>query len=223
MHGRDQTVYQTWSPIFEEFEVDAVFTGHDHIYERTTVRRDFYPNNRGVVYYVVGTGGAGLYDINPQPYSANAVSSHGVLKVDVHGNVYRSTFLDGRASTLGQRLDSWSMTRGPVTPALRAVSPSPEPGQSFQGAFDGPSGAFVVLFALQSGYAQVPGLGPLQIGAANTILASGLIGSTHSTGFSLAIPSQASLVGTSLFLQGLATSIPSMTMRLTDLLPARIR
>ncbi|HZN41811.1 MAG TPA: metallophosphoesterase family protein [Planctomycetota bacterium] len=224
VHGREQSVYDNWCPIFEEFEVDAVFTGHDHIYERTTVRRDFYPNKRGVVYYVVGTGGAGLYSISPEPYSAYATSRFGALKVDVRGNVFRSVFLDGNSSTLGQQLDAFSMTRGPVTPALRATSPSPEPGQSFQGAFDGPNGAFRVLFAaLQSGYAPVPGLGLVQIGSPNTILTSGPIGSTQTAAFSLAVPNQPALVGASLFFQGITLNGPSLSMQLTDLLPARVR
>jgi hypothetical protein len=223
VHGRSQSVYQTWCPIFEEFEVDAVFTGHDHIYERSTVRRDFYPNKRGVVYFVAGTGGAVLYSINPEPYSAYAASRHGALKVDVCGNVFRSVFLDGSASTLGQQLDAWSMTRGPVTSGLRASSPSPQPGQSFQGAFDGPNGVFRVLFAaLEPGYAPVPGLGLVQIGAPNTILDSGLIGSTETTAFSLAVPNQTVLVGTNLFFQGL-TLDGTGSMQLTDLLPARVR
>ena len=224
VHGRDQTVYQNWCPIFEEFEVDAVFTGHDHIYERTTVRRDFYPNNRGVVYYVAGTGGAGLYGINQQPYSAYAVSKHGALKVDVRGNVFHSVFLDGSPGTLGQQLDPYSMVRGPVTPGLRAASPSPQPGQSFDGAFDGPNGAYRVLFAaLQSDYAQVPGLGLVHLGAPNTILASGMIGSTQTEAFSLAVPNQPALVDTRLFFQGLTLNAPSSSMQLTDLVHARVR
>jgi hypothetical protein len=223
-HGRDLWIYQHWCPIFEEFEVDAVFAGHDHIYERTTVCRDFYPNKRGVVYYVVGTGGASLYGISPQPYSAFAVAKNGALKVDVRGNVYRSTFLDGSASTLGQQLDSWSMTRGSVTPALRAMSSSPQPGQSFDGAFDGPNGAFQVLFAaLQPDYLQVPGLGLVQVGSPNTILASGLIGPTETESFSLAIPNQPALVGTSFYFQGLTLNGPSASMQLTDVLSARVR
>jgi hypothetical protein len=224
VHGRDQNVYQNWCPIFEEFEVDAVFTGHDHIYERTSVRRDFYPNNRGVVYYVVGTGGAGLYGISPQPYSAYAVSRFGALKVDVCGNVLRSVFLDGSSGTLGQQLDPYSMTRGPVTPGLRATSPSPQPGDSFQGALDGPNGAFHALIAaLQPGYAQLPGLGLVQIGSPNAILVSGQIGPSGTAAFSLAIPNQPALTGTSLFFQGLTLNGSSMRLQLTDLLPARVR
>jgi hypothetical protein len=223
-HGRDQTVYQTWCPIFEEFEVDAVFAGHDHIYERSSVRRDFYPNNRGVVYYVVGTGGAGLYGINTQPYSAFAASRFGALKVDVRGNVYRSVFLDGSSGTLGQQLDAYTITRGTVTPALRATSPSPQPGQSFQGAFVGPNGAFRVLFvALQPDYVSVPGLGLVQLGSPNAVLASGLIGSSQSAAFSLAVPNQSALVGTSLLFQGVTVTGAAMNLQFTDVLPARVR
>ena len=223
-HGREQSVYQNWCPVFEEFEVDAVFQGHDHIYERTSVRRDFYPNKRGVVYYVVGTGGAGLYGINTEPYSAYAVSKRGILKVDVRGNVFRSVFLDGSSSTLGQQMDAYTMTRGTVTPGLRATSPSPQPGQSFQGAFVGPNGAFCSLFAaLQTDYVSLPSLGIVHLGALNTVLASGLIGSSQSSPFSLAVPSTAALVGTTLFFQGITVEGASMNMQLTDVLHGRVR
>ena len=223
VHGRNMAVYQNWCPVFEEFEVDAVFTGHDHIYERTTVRRDFYPGNRGVVYFVVGTGGAVTYSINTQPYSAFAQSKWGALKVDVRGNVFRSVFLDGSVSTLGQQLDPYTIARGPAMAALRATSPSPQPGQSFDGAFDGPTGAFRVLFAaLQPDYVPVPGLGVVHLGSLD-FLASGPIGSTQSEAFSLAIPNQPAFFGTSLFFQGLTVSGPGMSMQLTDLLCARVR
>ncbi|HEX6810281.1 MAG TPA: metallophosphoesterase [Planctomycetota bacterium] len=83
-HGREQSVRENWCPLFEAFEVDVVFQGHDHIYERTTVRRDFHPDKRGVVYFVVGTGGT-TYPIDREPYSAYARSTWGMLRVDVRG------------------------------------------------------------------------------------------------------------------------------------------
>ncbi|HZN41810.1 MAG TPA: metallophosphoesterase [Planctomycetota bacterium] len=224
-HGREQSIYQNWCPIFEEFEVDAVFQGHDHIYERTSVRRDFYPNNRGVVYFVVGTGGAGLYGINPEPYSAYATAKQGILKVDVRGNVFRSTFIDGSSgSALGQQLDTYTMTRGAVTSALRATSPSPQPGQSFQGAFVGPNGAFCSLFAaLQPDYVSVPNLGLVHLGTPSQNLAHGLIGSSQSTAFSLAVPNTPALVGTGLYFQGVTVEGAAMNMQLTDVLHGRVR
>jgi len=223
-HGRDQNVYQNWCPVFEEFEVDAVFQGHEHIYERTTVRRDFYPNKRGVVYYVVGTGGNSLYSFNQQSYSAYAVAKHGLLKVDVRGNVYRSVFIDGESSTLGQQLDPFAMTRGTATQGLRATTPSPQPGQSFQGAFGAPNGAFYVVFvALTPDYVPAPGLGLVHLGTPNAVLTSGLMGSSENAPFSLAVPNQSVFVGTSIYLQGLTVTGAAMDLRLTDVLPARVR
>ena len=221
-HGRELEVYQNWCPIFEEFEVDVVFQGHDHIYERTTVIRDFYPNNRGVVYYVVGAGGNNLYTIHAEPYSAFTLRKHGALKVDVRGNVFRSVYLDGSPGGLGTQWDAFTIVRGPMTPGLRATSPSPQPGQSFQGAFDGPDGALHLLFAaLQPDYLPVPGLGLVHLGSPNTVLTGGVIGSSQSVPFSLAVPNQQVLVGTSFFFQGI--TVTGAAMNLTDVLPARVR
>jgi len=223
-HGREQSVYQNWCPIFEEFEVDAVFQGHDHIYERTSVRRDYFPNKRGVVYYVVGTGGNSLYSINQQSYSAYAVAKHGLLKVDVRGNVFRSVFIDGGSSSLGQQLDAYTIARGTATQGLRATTPSPQPGQSFQGAFGAQNGAFYGVFvALTPNYVPVPGLGLVHLGGPSAVLATGLMGSSETAPFSMAVPNQSVFVGTSIFLQGVTVTGAAMDLRLTDVLPARVR
>ena len=222
-HGRQQSVYQNWCPVFEEFEVDAVFQGHSHIYERTTVCRDFHPNNRGVVYYVVGTGGGHLSGVNPQPYSAYAVAKRGILKVDVRGNVFRSVFIDGSSSTPGQQLDVFTMTRGTVTPGLSQMAPSPQPGQSFQGSFAAPNAAFRALYvALEPDYISDPVLGLLHLGSPRWLLADGLIGAS-STPFSLAVPNQPALVGTCLYFQGITVTGSAMDLQLTDVLSGRVR
>jgi 3',5'-cyclic AMP phosphodiesterase CpdA len=54
-HGSTKYLQWIWQPIFEIFDVDLVFNGHDHAYERALV------NN--VTYIVTGGGGAPLYDI----------------------------------------------------------------------------------------------------------------------------------------------------------------
>ena len=36
--GSNTTVRNTWGPLFEQYGVDVVFDGHDHIYERTQLR-----------------------------------------------------------------------------------------------------------------------------------------------------------------------------------------
>ncbi|HEX6810282.1 MAG TPA: metallophosphoesterase [Planctomycetota bacterium] len=223
-HGRTAHVFNNWCPLFEEFEVDAVFQGHDHIYERSAVVRDFHPNNRGVVYFVVGTGGADLDSIDPQPYSAYARAAWGALKVDVRGNVFRSVFLDGDPGSAGQQHDAFTMVRGPVTPALRATDADPQIGQVFTGAFDAPSGSFHALFAaLQPGYASVPGLGLFHLGTPNALLASGVVGPSQRAAFSLAVPNHPAFTGLGLFFQGVAVSGGSTSLTLTDLLHGRVR
>ncbi len=63
-HGANAYVMplrNTLAPIFEQYDVDIVFNGHDHTYERSTPRRDYLPGGRGVTYIVTGGGGAPLY------------------------------------------------------------------------------------------------------------------------------------------------------------------
>jgi hypothetical protein len=55
-HGSTYPIRFIWSPIFSYFNVDIVFNGHDHCYERGRV------NN--VNYIVSGGGGAPLYKVN---------------------------------------------------------------------------------------------------------------------------------------------------------------
>lgn len=63
-------------PIFEAYDVDVVFNGHDHDYERTVPISD-------VVYLVSGGGGASLYAVDPQPFSAYAESTYHAVYVTV--------------------------------------------------------------------------------------------------------------------------------------------
>ena len=66
------------APIFEANHVDVVFNGHDHDYERTK-------SINGVIYIVSGGGGASLYDVTPQSFSAFAASVHHTVYVTVDG------------------------------------------------------------------------------------------------------------------------------------------
>ena len=69
--------YESWAkakrellaPIFEQNHVDVVFNGHDHDYERTRPIT-------GVLYIVSGGGGASLYPVVPQSFSAYAESTY---------------------------------------------------------------------------------------------------------------------------------------------------
>lgn len=81
--GSDENLRNTWGPIFERNQVDIVFHGHDHIYERTKLMDEYQANGspgsdgKGTVYIMTGGGGATL--------DADA-------KIDGSGNPYRQPF-----------------------------------------------------------------------------------------------------------------------------------
>ena len=95
-HGNDPHMHPIW-PVLYEFGVDVVVNGHDHDYER------FAPQNpdgeadakRGIREFVVGTGGAGLYEF--RTIRANSEvrnnTTWGVLKLTLHATSYDWEFI----------------------------------------------------------------------------------------------------------------------------------
>jgi predicted phosphodiesterase len=75
-HSGDGFVQRRWVPLFEEYGVQLVLSGHDHNYQR-------FKEHRGVRYVVHGGGGAPLYSIRacPTSYPPRRVarSVHGFL------------------------------------------------------------------------------------------------------------------------------------------------
>ncbi|HYB98965.1 MAG TPA: fibronectin type III domain-containing protein [Candidatus Limnocylindrales bacterium] len=64
--GTDQAVQENWAPIFEKHQVDVVFFGHDHIYERSKLLDEYLANGgkgsdgKGTIYVMTGAGGQTL-------------------------------------------------------------------------------------------------------------------------------------------------------------------
>lgn len=77
-HGSQADVQQAWCPVFELYDVDLVFAGHDHDYERT------YPIN-GVTYIVTGGGGAPLHSVGSNIWTAYAESTYEFCRVMIRG------------------------------------------------------------------------------------------------------------------------------------------
>jgi hypothetical protein len=59
LHGGHQELRDAWTPLFQKYGVSAVFSGHDHCYERAEAD--------GVRYFVSGGGGAPLYPRSQNP------------------------------------------------------------------------------------------------------------------------------------------------------------
>jgi hypothetical protein len=67
LHGGRAELRDAWTPLFERYQVAAVFSGHDHCYERA--------ERNGIRYVVSGGGGAPLYprSRNPSDIDVDAV------------------------------------------------------------------------------------------------------------------------------------------------------
>jgi len=75
-HGSAEHLRKIWKPFFEHFNVDLVFNGHDHSYERGKV------NN--VNYVVTGGGGGPLYDVGRNWWTVYSESTYHFCSVLVN-------------------------------------------------------------------------------------------------------------------------------------------
>ncbi len=75
-----------WQPLFMEYGVDLVLTGHDHYYQRSFPIGRMSEKQNGVVHITTAGGGATLYPTIPQPYTAYTHSLYHFLLIDVTEN-----------------------------------------------------------------------------------------------------------------------------------------
>jgi 3',5'-cyclic AMP phosphodiesterase CpdA len=87
-----------WQPIFDEYGVDLVISGHDHYYMRSHAIGDYRGEpRRGVYHLISGGGGAPTYPMTPKVHAAARQRTHHVTAIDITGNrlVGRGIDLDG--------------------------------------------------------------------------------------------------------------------------------
>jgi len=95
-HGSSTRTTALWQALYD-YNAEIVLVGHDHNYQR------FAPQTaagvadpaRGIRQFVVGTGGAGLYDFSTPIANTEAynVNTHGVLKLTLHPGRYDWQFV----------------------------------------------------------------------------------------------------------------------------------
>jgi hypothetical protein len=132
-HNDDLT--EVYHPLFDQYGVDLVLSGHDHNYHRTypikynpsNPTRPIITNNnpndyidpQGQIYAVVGTGGINLGPINgSSPFVASAQDDFfGQLDIRITNDGNK---LEGRFYRNGNNaiLDNFSITRGPDSPPV---------------------------------------------------------------------------------------------------------
>jgi hypothetical protein len=127
-HSPATNLRTAWQPIFDEFAVDFVVNGHNHVYERSLPIRGLLegegqlaaagPNGiptheagrpSGTIYLVSGGAGAPLYDVSdecPTTFVANAV--HHYLLFEFEGTTVNFRALNPLTETV---LDSFTYTK----------------------------------------------------------------------------------------------------------------
>lgn len=94
LHGGAKDLRERWTPLFERYQVSAVFSGHDHVYERA--------EDDGVRYFVSGGGGAPLYPRRPK---SDPIDLAAVKKFERVFHFLRVSVASQRVEVTGVRAD----------------------------------------------------------------------------------------------------------------------
>lgn len=110
-HGSTVRVQEHWLPVFDAHDVDVVFTGHDHDYERTQHIRDMkVVGEGGVVYVVAGGFFSPPYDNGNDWWTATSSPGEkaNYVEVEVTGTHFKATAWSGDGSEI---LDTFSLDK----------------------------------------------------------------------------------------------------------------
>jgi len=94
LHGGNIDLRERWTPLFEKYQVSAVFSGHDHVYSRA--------EHNGIHYFVSGGGGAPLY---PKRAKSNPIDVEAVKKFERVLHYLRVNVTGNRIEVTGVRAD----------------------------------------------------------------------------------------------------------------------
>ena len=83
-HGSDLAVRAAFGPLFEQYNVQLVLSGHEHSYERTVPWRESTDTSRQAVTYLSpGGAGAGLYPVGRSAWTAFSRSANNYVRAIV--------------------------------------------------------------------------------------------------------------------------------------------
>ena len=99
--GSNARMRDIWNLLYE-YGADVAITGHDHLYERFAAQDGLgRPDAFGIQEYIVGTGGAPLYDFGaPILNSRFRLKAYGVLKLTLRDVSYDSVFIEAGTGQL---------------------------------------------------------------------------------------------------------------------------
>ena len=93
-HGSNEELRGLWGPLFDTHQVDVVFNGHEHSYERSKPMRAGAVQGtpaEGTIYAVVGSAGAMLRDIGTEEWTEISESTYSVMVVRVRPGMLSAT------------------------------------------------------------------------------------------------------------------------------------
>jgi len=121
-HGSEVKLREMYAPVFEQYGVDMVLTGHDHTYERTHPMKGNTAASGGVTYLVVGTGSATKAFVPAQPGWSAMRSNRSVGYLDV--TIEDGSLTGQMVTPAGAVLDTFRLTKAlparPEQPVLSA-------------------------------------------------------------------------------------------------------
>ncbi len=99
-HPNNTTMQNVYQPLFVQYKVALVLTGHNHYYARAMVN--------GIPELTVGTGGAPLYSpASGQPYIVKTYKGNGYSRFSISGSTLTGQFV----TTGGSVIDTFTVTR----------------------------------------------------------------------------------------------------------------
>ena len=148
LHGGARDLRERWTPLFEKYQVSAVFSGHDHVYTRA--------EHEGVRYFVSGGGGAPLYPRRPKshPVDIAAVKKFErvfhYLRVNVSGDRVEVTGVraDGTTIETVAWLESQPVAPGAAPPPLVKAAGGSPPNVAAKATSETDDGAPIAWFGL---------------------------------------------------------------------------
>ena len=123
LHGGARDLRERWTPLFEQYQVSAVFSGHDHVYTRA--------EHEGVRYFISGGGGAPLYPRRPKSHPVDLAAVKRFervfhyLRVNVTGERVEVTAIRADGTTI--ETIAW-LEGPPASEAPKLVAAAPEKG-----------------------------------------------------------------------------------------------
>jgi len=96
-------------PIVEKYDVDIVFNGHDHNYERTSSLQDYVQDGHGTIYIVSGGGGRSLNSNGTSEFTEHSASVFHFLGIQIDENQLDLQAIDEK----GRVFDELHLTKTP--------------------------------------------------------------------------------------------------------------